>query len=65
MTIELSTEQKMAIDHLKKIFGNKWERKLKDWWLTGTYGYGLSKTETAAMQKLHNEIINKGLELIE
>ncbi|WP_419639231.1 hypothetical protein [Thiolapillus sp.] len=61
MTIELSTDQKKAIDHLKKVFGNKWESKLKNCWLTGIYGYGLSKTETAAMQKLHNEIINKEL----
>ena len=65
MSIELSTNQKTAIEHLKKVFGQKWKTKLKSCWLTGIYGYGLSRTETAAMQKLHSKIINKELELIE
>ena len=38
MNIELSTEQKMAIDHMRSLYGSDWKNELKNCWQTRIWG---------------------------
>ena len=65
MTIELSTEQKMAIDHMRSLYGSYWKNELKKSWQTKIWGNNekgrLYPLEIRALEKLHNTIMNNEL----
>ena len=65
MNIELSTEQKMAIEHMKSLYGTNWKNVLKQSWQTGIWGNNengrLYPLEIRALEELHNTIMNKEL----
>ena len=69
MTIELSTEQKMAIDHIKSLYGTNWKNELKQSWQTRIWGNNengrLYPLEIRALEELHNTIMNKELKRFE
>ncbi len=64
MTIELSTEQKMAIDHIRSLYGTDWKNELKKNWHTGVYTWELGSDEIAALQHLRNTIGNNAIDNI-
>ena len=62
--IELSTEQKNAIDRAKELFGQEWKNEIKRAWRTGVYRWGLDSNEVTELQRLRNTIGNSGLDKI-
>ena len=68
MKIELSTDQKIAIDKMKQLYKIYWKIELKSSWQTGIWKSaknGLNPREIKALEELHNTIMNKGLEQIQ
>ncbi len=65
MNIELSTEQKMAIDHMRSLYGSDWKNELKKSWQTRIWGNNekgrLYPREIKALENLHNTIMNNEL----
>ena len=65
MTIKLSTEQKMAIDHMRSLYGSDWKKELKQSWQTRIWGNNakgrLYPLEITALEELHNTIMNNEL----
>ena len=65
MNIELSTEQKMAIDHMRSLYGKDWKKELKQCWQTRIWGNNakgrLYPLEIRALEELHNTIMDKEL----
>ena len=64
MNIELSTEQKMAIDHMRSLYGKDWKNELKKSWRTDVYTWDLDSDEIAALQHLRNTISNNAIDNI-
>ena len=69
MTIELSTEQKMAIDHMISLYGTDWKNELKKSWQTRIWRSNekgrLYPLEIRALEDLHNTIMNNELKRFE
>ncbi|WP_419650493.1 hypothetical protein [Thiolapillus sp.] len=65
MKIDLSTEQKMAIEHMKCLYGTDWKNELKKCWQTRIWGGNkngrLYPLEIRALEELHNTIMNNEL----
>ena len=65
MNIELSTEQKMAIEHMKSLYEKNWKNVLKQSWQTRIWGNNengrLYPLEIRALEELHNTIMNNEL----
>ncbi|WP_419622791.1 hypothetical protein [Thiolapillus sp.] len=62
--IELTNEQKEAIETIKNTWKKKWKENLRTSWRTGQYN-NIDNDTAAELQALRNKIGNKGLEVIE
>ena len=64
IAIELSRDEKAAIEKMKKIHGENWKNELKKNWRTGVYTWELDSNEIAALQHLRNTIGNNAIDNI-
>ena len=64
IAIELSRDEKAAIEKMKKIHGENWKNELKKNWRTGVYTWELDSDEIAALQHLRNTIGNNAIDNI-
>ncbi|WP_419626535.1 hypothetical protein [Thiolapillus sp.] len=62
--MNITNEQKKAIDRAKELFGQEWKNEIAKAWRTGVYKWGLNSNEIAALQHLQNKIGHSGLEKI-
>ena len=62
--MDITNEQKKAIDKLNPTYGTGWKEQLKISGRTGVYSWGLNSSEIAALQSLRNKIGNSGLNKI-
>ena len=62
--MNITNEQKKAIDRAKELFGQEWKNEIAKAWRTGVYKWGLNSSEIAALQRLRNTIGHNGLKKI-
>lgn len=63
--MNITNEQKKAIDKIKHTYGKRWKEQLKISWRTGVYMWGLDSNEMAELQRLRNTLGNNGLKQIQ
>ncbi|WP_419639232.1 hypothetical protein [Thiolapillus sp.] len=62
--MNITNEQKKAINRAKELFGQEWKNEIAKAWRTGVYRWGLDSNEIAELQRLRNKIGNSGLDKI-